>query len=142
MLLLSLALLSAPLPADPTLARDMRSDGQGAWVEMSRDGTCTIDAVACAKRAFDLGDTAGSIKYLQAAARKGDTWAMRTIGLILMRGEGVAQDPETAVSWFYEAALRGDAQAMKLLGTSFREGLGVQRDPKLADFWTARANGR
>jgi TPR repeat protein len=65
---------------------------------------------------------------------------MRSIGLILLRGEGdVRADPAAAMGWFYEAALRGDALSMRALADGFEQGVGVGRDPALASFWRERA---
>lgn len=141
-MLLFAALLLAqanPLgPASPTDIRDHRTGGNAAWIDGANDGLCRLPEATCAKQAWAHGRTAQAIAYLQAAARKGDAWAMRTIGLILLRGEGVGQDPETGVSWLYEAALHGDKPAMRALGTAFERGLGVEPDSHLARYWQAR----
>ncbi|WP_300975429.1 hypothetical protein [Sphingomonas sp. LHG3406-1] len=126
-------------PPSPPTGQDFRSGGQGSWVEMGQIGRCGLPHADCAREAFEEGRTPDAITHLQAAAKKGDAWAMRTIGLILMRGEGVAQDPETGASWLFEAALHGDKPAMRALGTAFRQGLGVDRDSRLADYWTAKS---
>ena len=66
---------------------------------------------------------------------------MRSIGLILLRGEGDAPvDTTAAMGWFYEAAVRGDALAMRALADGFEHGVGVAADPQLASYWRGRAS--
>lgn len=90
-------------------------------------------------RAIRTGYVADGITCLTAAAREGDALALRSLGLMRLRGDYLSQDREQAVGYFYEAALRDDPESMYLLGQAFARGLGVAPDPRLAQFWTARA---
>jgi TPR repeat protein len=104
-----------------------------------RNASCR-NAFLCGVRAYDYDGPQSGIAWFRKAARKGSTPAMRSLGLIYLRGaRGVPANPSEAAGWFYEAALRDDAQSMYALARVFEEGVGVERDPALARFWLERA---
>lgn len=103
---------------------------------------CRARAYQCGVAAFNYYGARRSLSWFQLGARHGSVPSMRTIGMILLRGEGdVRADPAAAMGWFYEAALRGDGLSMRALADGFEQGVGVDRDPALARYWRDRADG-
>ncbi len=106
-----------------------------------------LGLTACRARAYQCGVSTlsyygarRSLAWFQRGARQGSVPSMRTIGLILLRGEGdVRADPAAGMGWLYEAALRGDGLSMRALADGFEHGLGVAPDPALASYWRERA---
>ena len=102
--------------------------------------SCRARAFQCGVTAYDIYGVRRSLAWFQYGARQGSVPSMRSIGLILLRGEGNAPaDPAAAMGWFYEAALRGDRLSMRALADGFEQGVGVDRDPALASYWRERA---
>lgn len=102
--------------------------------------SCRARAFQCGVTAYNFYGVRDSLAWFQRGARQGSVPSMRSIGLILLRGEGGVQaDPAAAMGWFYEAALRGDALSMRALADGFERGVGVAPDPALASFWRDRA---
>ncbi|MFN3428544.1 MAG: tetratricopeptide repeat protein [Candidatus Sericytochromatia bacterium] len=56
------------------------------------------------------------LEALRAAAMGGDAMAQAALAWRLMRGEGLAKDPEQAVWWMGRAAEQGDAEAQYQVG--------------------------
>ncbi|MEM9250237.1 MAG: caspase family protein [Pseudomonadota bacterium] len=81
-------------------------------------------------------ETAASL--LQRAAAQGDAAAMTEVGVLHLRGRGVARDYEAALALFRDAAAAGDAPAMVLIGILHQDGLGVPRDAAEAVTWFRR----
>jgi TPR repeat protein len=102
--------------------------------------SCRARAYQCGVSTLSYYGARRSLAWFQRGAREGSVPSMRTIGLILLRGEGdVRADPAAAMGWFYEAALRGDGLSMRALADGFEQGIGVGRDPALARYWRDRA---
>ena len=76
---------------------------------------------------------------LKSLAEHGDTWAMREIGWLYARGNGVAANPAKAIDWFFKSASAGDARSMLLLGTCYARGIGVEKNSAEALHWLERA---
>jgi TPR repeat protein len=125
----------------PQLEIDRVGGGQ-SWISPPGIRRCRQERFTCAVITLRQGDTKTGVAELQASAREGDVRAMRALGLMLVRGEGVRQDEPAAVGYFYEAALRGDKESMRVLGIAFERGIGVTADPKLSQYWIQRAAAR
>ena len=69
------------------------------------------------------------------AAAQGHAHAQCTLGYLLNKGRGVAQDRAEAVRSFGLAAAQGDAAAQYHLGAMFYNGLGVAPDRVEATRW-------
>ena len=136
MMLLAMALAAVSPPGN------FQFGGGRAWYDAASVSRCVREAVICADLALREGTPAQAVAYLQAGAKAGDPLAMRSLGLMLVRGEHVRRDQPTALGWFYEAALRGDAESMLILATAFDRGIGTKADPRLARYWRARADAR
>ncbi len=78
---------------------------------------------------------AGSVR----PSSQGSVEASRELGLILLRGDGVAKDPDQAAVLLREAAENGDAEAEAALGVMYAYGDGVQQNWPLAVEWSRRA---
>jgi TPR repeat protein len=148
--LFALATIAAAAVATPAAAQSVSighiasppiygSYGAPALADMGL-ANCRTRAFQCGVTAYSYYGARQSLAWFQRGARQGSVPSMRSIGLILLRGEGnVAADPEAAMGWFYEAALRGDSISMRALAEGFERGLGVAPDPQLASYWRERA---
>ncbi|MDD4914156.1 MAG: tetratricopeptide repeat protein [Methylococcales bacterium] len=65
-------------------------------------------------------------------------WQFRQ-GKMYDKGEGVAQDKATALSWYRKSAEQGYAEAQLLLGIIYDQGIGVSRDYVQAVEWYRKA---
>jgi TPR repeat protein len=140
----SLAALASPgSAADPRGSRALSQPyiaGSSTFHDAGGRNASCRNAFLCGVRAYDYSGPQSGIAWFRKAARKGSTPAMRSLGLIYLRGaRGVPANPAEAAGWFFEAALRDDAQSMYALARVFEEGIGVGRDPALARFWLERA---
>ena len=62
------------------------------------------------------------------------------IGRMFLRGEGMEQNFEKAMTWFKRGVANGDAYAQYHLGVMYRDGYGVQQDgPRAATFFKTAA---
>jgi hypothetical protein len=57
-------------------------------------------------QAYASGDYAKAMKYFEMGARYADKLSQLSVGLMYLRGEGVAKDPVTAYAWLALAAER------------------------------------
>lgn len=86
------------------------------------------------------GDQAAeAVRWLQAAAERGNPAAMVMLGKLYRSGFGVLQDYGQATMWIRKAAETGNPDGMLELGRLHRDGVGVPRDPVLAYVWFNRA---
>ncbi len=85
----------------------------------------------------DLG--AAHALYVDAANR-GDTWAQYRLAHMLIKGEGVAKNVQTAASWMEKAANAGLAEAENDYGYMLQNGLGTSRNEDKAIEWYTRAS--
>jgi localization factor PodJL len=76
---------------------------------------------------------------LRDAAAAGNLGAQFELGLRLIEGRGVAQDPHGAAQWFELAAAHDLPIAQYRLGALYEKGVGVTRDPQLAISWYTKA---
>ena len=80
-----------------------------------------------------------ALKWLQAAADKGDAHAIYWLGNLYSAGKGVDQDDAEAFKLYRQAAQKGDVGAMNGLGLAYRDGGGVPKDAKTAVIWFQKA---
>jgi len=78
--------------------------------------------------------------YLQSRglAEQGDANAQYTLGYMLERGDGVAQDASAALRWYLEAARNNHLPAQVRLGSLYALGRGAPQNDLLATFWFDR----
>jgi hypothetical protein len=78
-------------------------------------------------------------RLYQAAANKGDTFAMLFLAKMYSDGRGVAQSDEEAAKLYWRAANDGDTSAMVNLGRLYDQGSGVGQDSRTAAHWILKA---
>ncbi|MFQ5983968.1 MAG: tetratricopeptide repeat protein [Alphaproteobacteria bacterium] len=93
-------------------------------------------------KALERGDFAGALTELRPLAEAGDAAAQNLLGVMHVRGFGVAQDYAEAARWYRMAAAQGLARAQNNLGTLYRFGLGVPQDDGAAARWIKKAARR
>ncbi len=76
------------------------------------------------------------VQQLQELAAQGDGESQFALALLHEYGEqGVARDPEQALSWFLQAGKAGIPAACLYLGIKYENGSGVSRDLEAAARW-------
>jgi TPR repeat protein len=88
---------------------------------------------------YNAGDFMGAYAKWRDASDQGDTRAMRSIGWLYEKGQGVQQNYAEAMRWFRKAADGGDVDAMYRLGNCYADGHGVQQDLAEAKRWWSKA---
>ena len=64
----------------------------------------------------------------QVMAGMGNAESQRQLGVMYLKGAGVAKDPGKAAEWLHQAAEQGEAEAQAFLGMMYATGTGVPRD--------------
>lgn len=83
----------------------------------------------------------GSIRDEDQAVAQVASKAAGYIGRMFLRGEGMEQSYEKALTWFRRGVANGDALCQYKMGLMHIEGLGVKKDPLLAaDYFKEAAN--
>jgi TPR repeat protein len=72
--------------------------------------------------AFDRGDYAIALQSLQPVAQASDQLAQYQIGVMYLKGQGVAKNPHLGLEWLTNAAAAGAADAQSYMGTFNRRG--------------------
>jgi len=86
--------------------------------------------------AVGLADNDLYVKQLLQLADQGDGEAQLALALLYEYGEqGLARDPEKALSWFLQAGKSGIPAACLYLGIKFENGSGALRNPGAAAQW-------
>jgi len=84
---------------------------------------------------YQDGSYTSALNEFKPLADKGNAAAQLFLGLMYNKGEGVAQDDETAAAWYRKSAEQGNTDAQFNLGMMYRNGHGVPRDLKQAYQW-------
>ena len=79
--------------------------------------------------------TSATLVEAERMARAGSVVAQTYLGLVHDAGEGVPENPSTAVHWYRMAADQGNADAQMFLGSAYLKGRGVPRDYASALLW-------
>lgn len=79
------------------------------------------DAVDDALDAFRAGDAQQAVRLLSEAAQAGDLTAATNLGVLLARGEGVAQNDGEALYWLLKARLMGEPRAASMADAVARD---------------------
>lgn len=88
-----------------------------------------------AGKAHRQGDFQTSVALWTALAANGQVDAQYNLGMVLLHGDGIAQDHAKAMEWFRRAAEQGDKHAQFQLGGMYQRGEGVAADPQQAHRW-------
>ncbi len=93
--------------------------------------------------AYERQDYATALREFRPLAEQGDAEAQNNLGVMYLKGEGVAQDSKAAVQWYSKASEQGHASAQIILGFMYSQGLGVLQDKIRAHMWAnlAASNG-
>jgi TPR repeat protein/antitoxin component YwqK of YwqJK toxin-antitoxin module len=98
------------------------------------------DHLKKAVNALKSGDFETTLREWGVLAKQGDPGAHSNIGLMYLKGDGVAQDYKKAKQWFLKAAELGQDEASFYLGIIYQHGLGVSKNiDKAVEWWTAAA---
>src|SRR5580704_10938174 len=97
---------------------------------------------AAGMRAFRNKDYPAAYAEWRAAANQGHAEAQYDLGMLYLKGLGVAADPEEAFRWLRLAADQGQADAQFQVGLMLEKGVGVRQDYAEAQLWFALAAGR
>jgi serine/threonine protein kinase len=84
----------------------------------------------------DIGE---AHKLFTDAANQGDAWAQYQLAHLLIKGEGVAKNTQTAANWMEKAANAGIVQAENDYGYMHQNGIGTPRNENKAIEWYTRA---
>jgi TPR repeat protein len=123
---------------DGTIVHSFTNDGGGPYPALGDYN----DWWSRAAPVYYAGGGAALLPLAEREARDGDAVAMRIIGVLYARGDGIPRDDRRAVEWYRKAAARGDATAMFGLASAYHRGAGVPRDPDAARHWLIGAAGR
>ena len=66
-------------------------------------------------------------QYLQKSADAGHILGMATLASMLLKGQGIARNPNQAAQWFEKAANRGPVDSQSILGLLYFNGIGVPK---------------
>ncbi|MGH8570911.1 MAG: tetratricopeptide repeat protein, partial [Gammaproteobacteria bacterium] len=90
-------------------------------------------------KAYMSGDYETAVGEFGRAADNGDRNAQYNVGLMHLKGQGVAVNDQEAVRWFRKAAGLGQVEAQTFLGALYADGQGVAQDYEQAAYWLAMA---
>ena len=93
------------------------------------------EGVAAAKR----GDYATALREFWALAQRDDAEGQNGLGVMYIKGWGVAKDDAQAVRWWRKSAEQGNAKAQHSLGGMYFRGTGVSKDYAEAARWWRKA---
>jgi len=115
-----------------------------AYWNLGNKGSTTIDGAAetSPKGNFDIAFAALEAEEFEFAfneftvlAREGSSEAQLVIATMYKRGEGVAQNYNEAMSWYYAAAKQNNGVAQAALGAMYVDGKGAPADLREAYKW-------
>jgi TPR repeat protein len=84
-------------------------------------------------------DAATGLARMTALGDAGDANAQARLGLVYLKGDGIAADPAAALRWTRAAADAGQPVAEDLMGNFYREGKVVAADEEAAFTWFSAA---
>ena len=91
-------------------------DDQGVWHYGDARPVSPDAATNSAAEAYRRGDYTTAFQEYLTWAKQGDPRAQNMIGLMYLRGQGVAQSQRIASEWLRRAAMQGNADAQFHLG--------------------------
>ena len=93
------------------------------------------DLCAIAYDFYSEEDFRQALQIYQTAADMGDGWAMYSLYMLYLYGNGVAQSNATAFSWAMKSAQAGDSSGYMAVGTCYLNGIGVEQNRDEARKW-------
>ncbi len=91
------------------------------------------------QQAYRAGDYAAARTIFLPLAEQGDSTAQIALGLLYERGEGVAQNVNTALSWYSKAADQGLPMVQHDLAVKYYTGDGIPQNYQQAAAWWRKA---
>lgn len=91
------------------------------------------------QEAYDRGDYAKALGFLQPLAENGYAESQYTLARMYWHGRAVVRSASQGARWFRLAAQQGHADAKNAIGIAYSEGLGVPQDLVLAYMWFSLA---
>ena len=92
--------------------------------------------------AFSEKRFSAAVQYLQKSADAGHLLGMVTLASMMLKGQGIARNPNQAAQWFEKAANQGHVDSQAILGLLYFNGIGVAPDTAKARFWLTKAAGQ
>ena len=136
-------IIAAATPPPPVAATRPTAPNQPVdWASTALEPYSKSYPLLQAIGAYHDGGPAAAKPFLLDSADSGNRIAMRILGLMYARGEGVAADGREAIKWFKAAAERGDGESMYILGIAYANGTWVDQDRETAARWLRRAAAR
>lgn len=89
--------------------------------------------------AYRNGDFQTALQEFRDGAQTGDMRAQYNLGVMLLKGAGVARDAQAALDWYRRSAEQGYAAAQHGLGVMYYRGDGVAEDHAEAAKWFVKA---
>lgn len=89
--------------------------------------------------AFERRDYVTAMRVWRPLADQGDAVAQFNLGVMYLKGQGIAQDDVASVIWLRKAADQGNVEAQSALGNMYFLGRGVPKDYAQAAKWGRKA---
>jgi TPR repeat protein len=89
--------------------------------------------------AYRNGDFQAALQEFRDGAQAGDMRAQYNLGVMLLKGAGIARDAQAALDWYRRSAEQGYAAAQHGLGVMYYRGNGVAEDHEQAAKWFVKA---
>jgi len=86
-----------------------------------------------------FGEHEKAVEMYMLAVDQKHPGAMQSIGDCYMYGNGISQDTQEAIQWYYHAAQLGDSMASFCLGYCYKVGLGVEQSYSESYKWYKKA---
>jgi TPR repeat protein/antitoxin component YwqK of YwqJK toxin-antitoxin module len=103
-------------------------------------GSISNDGYQKGLKALKRGDFKTTLREWGALAEQGDLFAHTNLGMMYVRGDGVAQDCQKAMQWLLKASDLGHNEAKYQLGKMFHDGVGMPKNNERAiAFWITAA---
>ena len=109
------------------------------WLWFSCGATQAVAGQETAAQHLARGDYAGAVAIYRTQAETGSAVAQNNLGVLLLRGQGVEEDPVEARKWFERAAAQGLPGALYNMGMLHLRGYGTPVDRVVAADWLQQA---
>lgn len=117
------------------------------WLRRAAERGCDEAALRLGRKAEFGGedaarDLAAAEAWFRLGAEHGDLECQTSLGMLLLRGEGIPKNGAEAVRWLKRAAVLEHPPAQRALGMAYHWGVDVVRNKAFARKWLLRAAGQ
>lgn len=84
-------------------------------------------------------DAERAFRLYSGASELGNLGALANLGVLYIKGEGIAADPAKAAALFRKGAEAGNARCMELFAVCLDDGIGTEKDTAAAETWRRKA---